>query len=166
MVGLAVEDGRLLWRFPWATSNGVNAATPIVVTNNDLNYVFLSSGYDYGCALLKIVKTAQGWNAEKVYQHRKMANHFSSSVLYQDHLYGFSDATLTCMEFRTGKVLWRERGTFGKGSVLAADNHLVVLGENGLLALVDASPAAFREKARLEFADVSSKIWSVPFGSW
>src|SRR5439155_10810039 len=109
-----------------------------------------------------IVKTAQGWNAEKVYQHRKMANHFSSSVLYQEHLYGFSDATLTCMEFRTGKILWRERGTFGKGSVLAADKHLVVLGENGLLALIEATPAAFREQARLQFADESSKIWSAP----
>jgi outer membrane protein assembly factor BamB len=164
MVGLAADDGRLLWRFPWETSNGVNAATPIVATASDkkLNYVFLSSGYDYGCAMLKIVKSSGGWSAHKVYQHRKMANHFSSCVLYQDHLYGFSDSTLTCMEFQTGKIVWRERGTFGKGSLLVADGHLIILGENGLLALAEATPAAYREKSRLQFSDAASKVWSVP----
>ena len=162
LVGLDPSQGSLLWRFPWTTSYGVNAATPIVATSQDLNYVFLSSGYDYGCALLKIVKEGSTWEAQKVYQNKKMNNHFSSSVLYQDHLYGFNDATLTCLEFKTGTMKWRERGTFGKGSVLVADGRLIILGENGLLALAEATPEGYREKSRLTFADGSAKVWSIP----
>jgi len=88
-----------------------------------------------------------------------MRTHFSTCVRYQDHLYGFDDSNLTCMEFRTGKVLWDERG-FSKGSLLVADGKLVILGERGLAALAEASPAGYREISRFTFSD--DRCWTVP----
>jgi len=159
LVGLMPETGAELWRFDWPTDRGVNAATPIIAGD----YVFISSGYNYGCALLKIVKNGSGFSAQKVYQNKRMRNHFSSCVLFEDHLYGFDDSSLTCLEFRTGNLVWRERGTFGKGSLLIADGHLVILAENGLFALAEATPKGYREKWRQWFApEGSRRIWSVP----
>jgi outer membrane protein assembly factor BamB len=156
LVGVVPDTGALLWSFPWETNYGCNIATPIAVGD----YVFLSSGYGNGCAMLKIEPQADGTlKPRKVYQNKRMSNHFSSSVRYRDHLYGFHDGTLTCMDFRTGKVAWTERG-FDKGSLLVADGHLIILGERGKLALAEATPDDYREKASFQVSE--SQCWTVP----
>lgn len=156
LVSVNPEDGRLYWRYPWETMMDCNVATPIVAGD----YVFLSSGYGHGCALLKIVPKGSGaLTVERVYAHTEMSNHFSTSVLYEGHLYGFDDARLVCMELETGKVLWRTRG-FRKGSLLVADDHLIILGENGELALAEATPARYGEKA--SFRVSRSRCWTMP----
>jgi outer membrane protein assembly factor BamB len=156
LVGLAPGDGSALWRFPWETKDNCNIATPVGAGS----YVFLSSGYDRGCRLVEVTRGTGGdWRAEAVYAHKGMRNHFSSCVLYGECLYGFDNATLVCMEFRTGAVRWR-RGGFGKGSLLAADGHLVILGENGRLALAEATPAGYREQASVQVSD--NRCWAAP----
>ena len=90
-----------------------------------------------------------------------MRNHFCTSILYKDHLYGFDDAMLVCMEFRTGKVRWKQRG-FGKGSLLLAGDQLIVLSENGKLALSEASPEAFQQKAAFQAITTSGPCWTLP----
>lgn len=157
LVSVAPTDGKLFWRYPWNTNFECNIATPIVRGD----YVFISSGYGKGCALLKIEKDGPaGARTREVYRSNRMKNHFSTSVLLGEHLYGFDDpGMLTCLDFRTGKVVWRERG-YGKGSLLAADGLLLVLAENGKLALVEASPAAFRERSAFSFS--ASRCWSPP----
>ena len=156
IVGVSPEDGKLLWSFPWETQHGGNIATPIVVGD----YVFISSGYGQGCGLLKVTKEATGsFQVQRVYANNQMNNHFSSSVLYQDHLYGFHETFLTCMNLRTGKVVWKQRG-FDKGSLLIAEGHLLILGEKGKLALADATPEGYREKA--SYQALSERCWSAP----
>ncbi len=88
-----------------------------------------------------------------------MCNHFASCVEYKGHLYGFNEGTLTCLDFARGKAVWRERG-FAKGSLLLADGHLIVLGENGKLALAEATPAGYKEKTAFRFS--SNKCWTMP----
>jgi hypothetical protein len=88
-----------------------------------------------------------------------MRNHFSTCVLYRDHFFGFDEAFLVCMELRTGKILWKQRG-FQKGSLLVADGRLIVLGENGVLALAEASPAQYREQASSTISQ--STCWAMP----
>jgi outer membrane protein assembly factor BamB len=154
-VGLAPENGKLYWRYPWTTDFGVNAATPIVAGD----YVFISSGYGKGCVLLKIEPDGDGLRASPVYRHRKMKNHFFSSVRYKDHLYGFSETILTCLNFRTGEVSWDVRAP-DRGSLLVADGHLIILGEQGTLALVEATPDGHRQKSAVEFS--KRTCWSVP----
>jgi outer membrane protein assembly factor BamB len=156
LVGVAPKDGQALWRYPWETSFDCNIATPIVVED----YVFLSSGYGKGAAVVKVEADGGGLKARRVYETTKMCNHFSTCVLYKEHLYGFTDpGILTCMEFRTGKVRWQERG-FKKGSLTLADGHLIILGEEGLLALAEATPQEYREKGRVQVFE--GKCWTVP----
>jgi outer membrane protein assembly factor BamB len=156
-VGLAPKDGKVYWEYPWATHGGINVPTPIAQDD----YLFITSGYQQGCALLKIVAAGGGFRVERVYESRRMSAQFSSCVLYRDHIYGFPDpGLLTCMEFRTGKVLWQQRG-FGKGTLLAVDGKLVAVDEAGKkFALVEATPAGYRELGVCRFA--GEKCWSAP----
>jgi outer membrane protein assembly factor BamB len=156
LVGLSAEDGKLLWRYPWETNDACNIATPVVADR----YVFISSGYDRGCALLEISTQSDGtWRAEPVYTHKRMRCHFASPVLCHGFLYGFDNEFLACMDFRTGKIQWKQRG-FAKGSLLAADGHLIILGEDGNLAVAEATPEAYRLSASFQFSH--NRCWSVP----
>jgi hypothetical protein len=163
LVGVSPQDGKLYWSYPWETKDGVNAATPISWGD----YLFISSGYGKGCALLKVEKDgADGLQVKRVYENNLMRNHFSGCVLYKEHLYGFTDpGILTCMEFRTGvcdpsaRRGWQQRG-FGKGSLMAADGHLIILGEEGRLALAEATPEGYREKASCRI--FHDRSWTVP----
>ncbi|MCS6851212.1 MAG: PQQ-like beta-propeller repeat protein [Gemmataceae bacterium] len=155
LVGVDPVTGSLLWSYPWETDYDANIATPIAVGD----YLFISSGYDRGCALLKVVAEQGTFRIQRVYENTHMRNHFASCVYYNEHLYGFDEATLTCMEFRSGTVRWRERG-FRKGSLTIADGKLFVLSENGRLALADASPEAYRERSSYRFSH--GKCWTVP----
>jgi outer membrane protein assembly factor BamB len=156
LVGVGPEDGTLLWRFPWETSYGCNIATPVVFQD----YVFLSSGYGHGCAVVHVEPAAEGaFQARRVYENNRMRNHFPSSVLYQGHLYGFNENVLTCMEFASGKVKWRASG-FDKGSLLIAADKLIVLGENGKLAIADATPEAYHERSSCQVSN--EQCWVVP----
>jgi outer membrane protein assembly factor BamB len=156
LVSVAPKDGALFWRYPWETKFGCNIATPIIIGD----YVFISTGYDKGCALLEITKSADdSFQAKSVYQHNRMRNHFSSSVRYKDALYGFDDFTLICMDFRTGKTLWEHKG-FKKGSLLIADGHLIILSESGEVALVEATPDGYHKQSSFQFS--RNKCWTVP----
>ena len=99
--------------------------------------------------------------ATEVYFNRDMRNHYSSSVLVGDHLYGFSSAFLTSMKFLTGEVAWRDRAV-GKGSVIYAEGHLYTLGEEGTMGLVEATPAGYREKSRFTIAKGELPMWAPP----
>ena len=82
----------------------------------------------------------------------------STCVRHKDHLYGFDDSTLTCMNFLTGEVEWRQRG-FDKGSVLAVNDQLIVYGANGMLALADANPKEYVEKASFRFSNAEKSCF-------
>jgi outer membrane protein assembly factor BamB len=167
LVSLAPSDGKLLWRFPWETSFQVNSATPLFFragTGDKANdYVFISSGYSKGCALLKIVAGPDGTpQVEKVYSSNLMRNHFNSSVRKDDYLYGFDDAQLRCLNIATGKKVWSQGG-FHKGSLILAGDYLIILGENGELALVEASPKEFKEVASSKiFHETSKRAFTPP----
>jgi outer membrane protein assembly factor BamB len=89
-----------------------------------------------------------------------MRNHVSSCVLWKDHLYGFDENELKCLEFATGKVKWAERRV-GKGSLLAADGRLIIYGESGKLAVAEASPEGFKELASAQVLGGRS-TWAIP----
>jgi len=151
LLAVAVADGRKLWSFPWKTQYDVNAADPIIFDSK----VFISSGYNRGCALLDI----SGAAPKPIYENRRMRNHFNSTVLYEGHLYGFDETTLKCLEFKTGREMWSHSG-LGKGSLMIADGRLIVLSDKGKLVVAPASPAAFKpiRSGRI----LSGKCWTVP----
>jgi outer membrane protein assembly factor BamB len=164
LVGLSPKDGRPFWRYRWQTTYEVNAATPIALAarsgDTTFDYVFISSDYGKGCALLKLeADESGGVRVQRVYESRRMKNHFSSTIRHGEQFYGFDDAHLTCMDVLSGRVRWKQGG-FGKGSLTIADNHLFVLGEYGRLAVAEANPEGYQETASFQFSE--GKCWTVP----
>jgi hypothetical protein len=139
-------------------------ATPIVAGN----YVFISSDYQAGCALLEVSADGPGFKARPVYVRRDklMRNHFSTCVLHDGCLYGFdvsghgSVGRLKCVDLRTAEQKW-ETGALARGSVLYADGHLLALAQDGVLALVEATPEGFRQQGRCEVLQ-GSECWAPP----
>ena len=153
-LGLDVNDGRLLWEYGKPANNVANVATPIARGNR----VFISSDYGTGGGVVEI--KADG-RAQEIYFTKDMRNHHSSSVLVGDHLYGFSSSVLTAMKFDTGEIAWRDRSV-GKGSLVYADGNLYCFSENGVVGLVEATPAGYREKGRFRIQQGSLPTWTHP----
>jgi outer membrane protein assembly factor BamB len=152
-VGVRADTGQSLWRYARVSNDTANIATPIVRDG----MAFVSTDYGTGAALLKL----GGQGVSEVYFTRDMRNHYSTSVLVGDTLYGFSGSTLTAMRFATGEVLWRHRSV-GKGSVIHADQHLYVLSEDGALALVEARPDKYVEVSRFDIPRGRYPTWTPP----
>ena len=159
--GLRVTDstaGQEIAFYPWDSPFLTNSTTPIV--QDDLIYV--STGYQIGCGLFRLTED----QFELIYSNRQMRNHFNNSILLDGYLYGFDGNSnlgrvvqLTCMDFATGEVAWKQRG-FGCGSLMAADGMLLLLSEDGTLVLAKATPDGFVEAARSRFLE--GRCWTVP----
>jgi outer membrane protein assembly factor BamB len=177
LVGVTAGDGTARWRYPWPTEFGVNAATPItfraMIDGKPQPFVFISSGYGKGCALVALARKDGRFEAQRVFESNSLCSHFGSPVRLGDHVYGFNETTLVCLSLRTGEERWKKNG-FKKGSLLAVREtpappaqvaglvglpgsplgpalavpplvstpaaYLLVLAEDGKLALMPASP--------------------------
>ncbi len=153
-VGLDANDGRLLWEYRKPANGTANAATPVARGNR----VFISSDYGTGGGVVEIKPDN---TAQEIWFSNQMRNHHSSSVLIGDYLYGFSGSFLTAMKFDTGEMGWRDRSV-GKGSLVYADGHLYCFSENGVVGLVEVSPAGYKEKGRFRIQQDSQPTWSHP----
>lgn len=145
VVSVAAADGRFLWRYN-KNVGGQSCGTPIFYDG----CIFTSAGgqgASGGDALLRLNPDGQRVQPKEVYLVHAMNNHHGGVVRIGDYLYGTGGAALVCMDFKTGKVMWKDRGV-GKGSLVAADGHLYVRNEQGTVALVEATTAAYREKGR------------------
>jgi outer membrane protein assembly factor BamB len=164
LLGVVPETGQLLWEFPWPSGPAhtpSSIATPLIIHRDVGDYVFISSGYDKGCALIKIEKDGEAFRATQVYRNLNLRTVFSSCVAIGDYVYGFDDVNLACIDVRNGKRQWKKFG-FGKGSVVLADGHLIILGDDGTLAMAAADPREYREVARYQPPDAQLSSWTVP----
>src|SRR6185295_6552702 len=142
------SDGKLMWRYRPVANRTANISTPVYSDNK----VFYTSAYETGGALLGLTAQNGEVKAQEIYFTREMQNHHGGVLLVGDYLYGFNNSILTCLDFATGKLMWRDRSV-GKGSLIYADGHLYVLSEDNTVGLVEATPAAYREKGRFQIAD-------------
>ncbi|HTG17843.1 MAG TPA: PQQ-binding-like beta-propeller repeat protein, partial [Blastocatellia bacterium] len=156
IVGLAVEDGALLWESKWDTGMGINVSQPIVI---DANRFFISSGYGKGAALVEISASGDGLTARKAWENTSMKNKFNSSVLYEGNVYGLDEGILTCVDVKTGERRWKG-GRYGYGQVILASGHLIIITDAGELVLVKATPDKLTELAR--FSAIEGKTWNYP----
>ncbi len=147
-------SGDELWSHPWPP--GESHAMPIYIEPD----LFFASGTEgVGAALIRVKKDGEGMKAEEVWKSRVMRNHFSSSVLHDGHIYGFDNATLKSISVDEGEQKWAKRG-FGKGSLIYADGHLIVLSDRGVLIQVEATPEGYNEKGRVQALE--GKCWTAP----
>ena len=171
LVSVSPKNGQLYWTYPWQTEYDVNAATPVFIPPDK---IFISSGYGKGAAVVQVsVMASTESNAEEdeaekslaeiqvgqIWKNEKMKNHFATSVLHDDYLYGFDNAILKCIDANTGMEKWKTRG-FGKGTLMLADAHLIILSDRGKLGLAEASPSGYNEVASAEI--LSGLCWTVP----
>jgi outer membrane protein assembly factor BamB len=157
-VGIAPEDGKLLWEYPFPAGMDMNCSQPIAV---DESHVLLSSSDAGGAAMLEISKTdkSDGVSAREVWKTNRFKNKFNSSVIRDGYAYGFDEAILACIDLKTGELKWKG-GRYGYGQLLLAGDHLVVTTEEGDVVLVKAVPDGFHEMAR--FPAVEGKTWNIP----
>ena len=178
LIVLDPKDGAIDFTFPWRSRSyeSVNAASPVVVGNQ----VFISASYRTGGALLNLTPDGKynvAWTSPEV------ATHFNTAVVKDGFLYAFDgrnepDASLVCVELKTGKVMWREvpewqetitfNGIPGKqtmstfrGTLLAVDGQFLCLGEMGNLLWLDLSPKGYKEIARAKLF-TARETWSAP----
>jgi outer membrane protein assembly factor BamB len=159
VAGIAVAGGKLLWK---AARPGKVAVVPTPIVRDGL--VFVSSGYGVGCNAFKVTAADGKFQAEEAYAGKQMVNHHGGLVLVGDHLYGADENSLKCIEFKTGKEVWKDK-CVGKGSIVFADGNLVVRSERGAgtIVLVEASPAGYKEKGRFDQPDRSNRnSWPHP----
>jgi outer membrane protein assembly factor BamB len=174
IVGVAAQDGKFLWRYNRIANGTANIPTALVRGD----YVFCSTGYGTGAALLKLSADGSGGvKATEQYFLRgnTFQNHHGGMVLLGDHVYaghGHNNGFPICVELMTGKVVWGggERGPGGgSAAICAADGMLYFRYEKGaeqgagpVVALIEASPAGYRLKGQFTIPRGSTPSWQHP----
>jgi len=146
-------DGSISFRYPWRPPMhaSVSAAVPLII--GDL--IFISASYGTGATLLRFKEP----EPEKVWSSDEaISSHYATCVHHEGFLYGFdgradpgmqAESSLRCVELKTGKVRWSERG-LKTGTVMLVNDQLLVLTEKGELVMAPASPAGFKPAARAQ----------------
>jgi outer membrane protein assembly factor BamB len=155
LVGLSPENGKLLWELPWRSAN--QASQPLVAGPDR---VFISTGSGADAAMLQVAAGAGGQlTARELWRTNRMNTDFSSAVLHDGFIYGLDGSILSCVDASTGELKWKG-GRYGAGQVMLASGHLILLTEQGELALVRADPGAHQEITR--FPAIDGTTWNHP----
>jgi outer membrane protein assembly factor BamB len=161
LAGVEAKTGKLLWRYE-NTVKGSPANIPTPVAQDALVYSSTGRG---GAGLVQLKASGTAVAAEEVYFTPKLPNAIGGSVLVGGQLYGTNNQGLICADFATGDVKWQDRSV-GAGSLCFADGRLYLHGENGEVALVEATSAGYREKGRFtppdQPANRTGKAWAYP----
>jgi outer membrane protein assembly factor BamB len=154
LMGVDLETGHLLWRFPIATTYGRHVMTPVVV--DDLVMVSSKENALMGIAPRRDAATAT-WNPTVRWRAREVLVNFSSPLAMGSHLYGLGpNQNLFCVDTKTGIVKWsKDRFAIQAAekshlALVAVGENLLALTESGELVLVAADPSAYRELGRAQ----------------
>ncbi len=152
--GMALLDrktGEELSLHEWETKYEINAATPVIIGEK----AFISSGYNRGCAMIKCSPNGLA----VLWESKVMRTQMSGCVMVGEHLYGFDDAILKCIDLE-GNEKWRARG-IGKGSLMAAGGRLILIGSKGELIIAAADPGEYNELSRTKCLS-GGVYWTMP----
>ncbi len=153
---LSPADGKLLWEHPWP--GGTRIVQPALIAGGD---ILISRGDTSGMRRIAVAHGSGGWSIEERWTSIRLKPYFSDFVVHAGHAFGFDGSILACIDVKDGKRKWKG-GRYGSGQlVLLADQDLLlVLSEEGELALVAAAPDQFKELAR--FPAIEGKTWNHP----
>jgi len=161
LVGVEAKTGKLLWHYD-KTAKGSPAVIPTPVTGPDAVY---SAGGRSGGGLVKLKANQGAFEAEQAYFSPKLPTSIGGALRVGDYLYGTGSRNLMCLNFATGDIKW-EDPCIGPASLCCAEGRLYLHGENGEVALVEATPDGFREQGRFKPPEQpdhgASKAWAYP----
>jgi outer membrane protein assembly factor BamB len=164
VIGVEAQTGRFLWGYNRVANNVANITSPSVRGD----YVFASTGYNTGSVLLKITGGGDAMEANEVYfvEPKDFQNHHGGVVLLGNYIYGghgMNRGDPTCIEFGTGKIVWKERAPAkGSAAVLYADGHLIFRYDRGEVLLIEASPDGMKIRGRFEALQGDGPAWAHP----
>jgi outer membrane protein assembly factor BamB len=152
VVAVEAERGKILWTIPWRTTWDQNAAD-VIISGTSL---FVSTGHGVGCALFD-VKTAP---PQEQWRNKSMRNELSSSIFWKGSVYGFDRDRVVCMDWQRGNTRWTGP-ELGRGTLIIVNGYLILLGEQGQLAIAEASGEAYRPLGD-PVPILSGRCWTAP----
>ena len=159
VTGHDVATGRVFWEHPWPGSSNSNANASQAITIGG-DRMFVSKGYTGGSSVFEVLRRGDKWTTRTIWDiTRVMKTKFTNVAILDGNAFGLSDGVLECIRLEDGKRRWK-RGRYGHGQVLRSGKVLVVLGEEGEVALVAADAAEYREL--LKFQAIEGKTWNNP----
>ena len=165
VIGVEAKTGKFIWGYNPVANDVANIATPLI----DGEFVFASSGYGTGSALIKLASTDEGLAAEEVYflDPETMQNHHGGLILHEGYIYtgtGHNKGFPLCVKMADGEVAWGKIRNEGQGSaaVSYADGRLYFRYQDGLMVLVEATPAGYNEVGSFMIPDVKQPSWAHP----
>jgi outer membrane protein assembly factor BamB len=158
-IGVAPSDGTVLWEHAWG---GDSIVQPAVLAGGDL-LIGSGSGLAANTGMLRVTVAHEpgGWFVKERWTSAGLKPYFNDFVVHQGHAFGFDGSILACIDLEDGKRKWKG-GRYGHGQLvlLPDQNLLLVLSEDGELALVSATPDKFTELARVPA--IEGKTWNHP----
>jgi outer membrane protein assembly factor BamB len=157
-ISVAPADGKVLWKHPWP---GFTSLQPALTADGAVLIAAGDMGGGMGTRRLAVAHGSGGWTAAEVWTSTGLKPYFNDFVVHKGHAYGFDGGILACIDLQDGKRKWKG-GRYGHGQLilLADQDLLLVLSEEGELALVSAVPGQFTEIAR--FPAMDGKTWNHP----
>ena len=154
ITSISPSDGKQLWQHAWGANSIVQPAL-----NSDGNLVITSQ--ENGARRLALSHDASGWTVAERWTSNALKPYFNDFVIHKGHAFGFDGRILSCIDLSDGQRKWKG-GRYGNGQlVLLADQDLLlVLSEEGELALVSATADQFTEIAKLPA--IEGKTWNHP----
>ena len=155
---VAPADGTLLWEHAWP---GVRIVQPALTADGDVLISTPAPAGGIGMRRIAVAHGPGGWTVEERWTSTGLKPYFNDFVVHKGHAFGFDGSILACIDLKDGKRKWKG-GRYGNGQlVLLPDQDLLlVLSEEGELALVAATPDQFTELAR--FPAIEGKTWNHP----
>jgi hypothetical protein len=161
MTSHAPADGTLLWEHPWP---GLGIMQPALIPKHRGDLLISMVNEDampIGTRRITVANGPGGWTIEERWTSNGMKPSFSPIVVHEGHAFGFDGRILACIDLQDGKRKWKG-GRYGSGQLILLPDQdlLLVLSEQGELALVAATPEQFKELAR--FPAIEGKTWNHP----
>ena len=170
LVGIEANTGKVAWKYgndpAKFKSNTANIPTPIPFNDK----IYAAAGYGRGAGLVQLTKSAKGIEASEVYFSKELTNKHGGVIKIGDFIFSDRDdsGNPQCAEVATGKVLWkrpkaenREAGR-GSASIVFAEGYLYIRYDNGVVALVEASPKGYVESGSFKIPNSTNNSWNHP----
>jgi outer membrane protein assembly factor BamB len=160
IVALDPDDGRPMWRHPHETQMGLTISTPVWASDKRL---FISSAYGGGSRMIRLSRVDGNTKPEELWSTNRMRVHFGCAIRVGNLVVGssgdFGPAFMVALNADTGEEVWRDR-TFARAQMVNANGTLVIVDEDGELAVASVSSAGLRVHARRQI--LSSNAWTPP----